>query len=40
MFSQVHKRTYNGDIVQDDEEVMGSLYELVSYQDTHLERKR
>ena len=36
----MHERTYNGDIVQDDEEVLGSLHELVSHQDTHLERKR
>ena len=32
--------TYNGDVIQDDEEVMGSLHQLVSYQDTHLERER
>ena len=32
--------TYNGDVVQDDEEVMGSLHQLVTHQITHLERKR
>ena len=32
--------TYNGDVIQDDEEVMGSLHQLVTHQITHLEKKR
>ena len=32
--------TYNWDIVQDDEEVLGSLHQLVTHQVTYLERKR
>lgn len=32
--------TYDGDIIQDDEEISCPLHKLVSYQDTHLERER